>query len=197
MNATQLIQHFKKNNLRVFTTAGAITLTNSSAAATVKLLGRLAQDKIVLRLKKGVWVNLLSHSFRLEEALPFLTAPWPSYISLYSALSEYGWIAEIPTRIFAISGGRPVRFKTPLGEIDVHHLPPKAMWGFEMRISGEGSFPIAVPEKAYLDTVYLASIPRSPIRMPVFRHRPRFDKTVMKKFLRRWPEVSKHRRLFF
>lgn len=191
MNATQLIQHLKKNSLRVFTTAGAVTLTNSSPSTTVKLLGRLARDKILLRLKRGVWVNLLAPSFRLEEALPFLTAPWPSYVSLYSALSEHGLITEIPTRIFAASSGRPVRFKTPLGEIDVHHLPPKVMWGFEMRISGAGSFPIAIAEKAYLDTLYLASIPRSPIQRPIFRHRPKWKQKVIKDFLRRWPEVRK------
>ena len=189
MSSIRLIRQLKENRLRVFTTQDAATLLEKSSGATCQLLRRLAKEKLVVNLKRGVWANLLAAELRLEEALPLLTHPWTSYVSLYSALSEHGLITEIPAQIYAVTGGRPGRLKTPLGSIRLHHIPPPTIWGFEMRKS-PGSFPLATPEKAYLDFVYLASVPRSPIRMPVFRHTPRWDRARLKEYLKKWPVLN-------
>lgn len=187
MSTIQLIRGFRENHLRFFTLKGATALTRTSPGATAQILRRLAKEGIVVRLKRGVWANLLAPRLRLEEAIPFMTAPWTSYVSLYSALSEHGLIAEVPAKIYAVTGGRPMQISTPLGALSIHHLPPQTIWGFENHSTAEGFFPLAVPEKAWLDTLYLASVPRSPIRIPPFRHRPKFDEKKLKSFSRRWP----------
>lgn len=191
MAGVTLIRLLKESGLRLFTTQDAARLLKTRGANAAQLLRRMAQQKLVLRLKRGVWVNLLTPAFRLEEALPYWTHPWPSYVSLYSALAEQGLIAEIPQVIYGVSAGRGFHAKTPLGTLVVHHLPEEAVWGFELSPSGEGSFPLAEPEKALLDLVYLAGIPRSGIAFPRFRKKPSLDVKKLKAFASRWG----HRRL--
>ncbi len=186
MTAARLIQKLRENRLRVFTTRTAATLLGVSPSAASQLLNRLAREKLLLRLKRGIWANLLAPSLRIEEAVPYLTDPWISYVSLYSALSEHGLIAEVPRQVYGVTAGRPGCWDTSLGRVSLHHIPADQVWGFEMKRTGDGSFPLATPEKAYLDTLYLASVPRSPIQKPPFRHPPRFDPKRMREYLKKW-----------
>jgi predicted transcriptional regulator of viral defense system len=129
----------------------------------------------------------LAENFDPLEAVPYLTAPWPSYVSLYSALSRHGLIEEIPQVIYAISAGRATRYKTPLGSYQIHHLPKHLIWGFKIEHSGQGAFPLAEPEKAFLDTAYLGLIPRSPLGMPYKRdHRWKLDPEKLTRYAKRF-----------
>lgn len=83
--------------------------------------------------------------------------------------------------------GRPAKYKTPLGSFHIHHLPERLIWGYEMKQTGHGSFPMAEPEKAFLDLVYLALTPRSALETPYKRdNRWRLDKTVLKTYAKRF-----------
>jgi len=180
------IEILHRHRLRVFTTGDFRTLTGASSTAATQTLRRLAARQLVLRLKRGIWINRLTdtHPF---EAVPFLTAPWPSYISLHSALSQYGIVAEIPHVIFGVTSGPPAKYKTAIGDFSLHHLPSHLMWGYETRREGEATYLIAEPEKAFLDLVYLALIPRSPLRLPRTRERRwDLDTVKLKKYAARY-----------
>jgi hypothetical protein len=87
-------------------------------------------------------------------ALPgYLTAPFPAYVSLQSALYRHGMISQIPSVTYAVSVARTRTFDTPLGTVSVHHLDPAFFFGFET--VGEGRGAMATPEKALLDALYL------------------------------------------
>jgi hypothetical protein len=132
-------------------------------------------------------MSRLPSDFNPYEAVPQLCAPWPAYVSLYSALSDHGLVAEVPRLAYAVSAGRPARLSTPIGAFRIHHLPARLMWGYEMSASGSGAYPMADPEKAFLDTVYLALIPRSRIRLPHKRaSRWRLDGRKLKAYARRF-----------
>lgn len=169
--ATELLHLIRGHNLRLFTTADFITLTGMNPSAASQALRRLATHQLLTRFKRGLWVNRLIHSLNPYEVVPHLTAPWPAYISLYSALADYGIVEEIPHVIYAVSSNRPMQAQTPLGSFHIHHLPEHLIWGYEMKRAGEATFPLAEPEKAFLDLVYLALIPRSPLELPHKRSR--------------------------
>jgi len=168
--AMDIVGLLHRHDLRVFSTTDFRTLTGLSPSAATQALRRLAQRELVLRLKRSVWINRLA-DVNPHETLPFLTAPWPSYVSLYSALSQYGVVAEIPHVLYGVTSGPPARYKTSIGDFSLHHLPSRLIWGYESRREGRASYLIAEPEKAFLDLVYLALIPRSSLRMPHKRGR--------------------------
>lgn len=171
LSAASLIRVVQKHSLRVFTTADIITLTGLSPAAATKALARLAVEDLVARIKRGVWVGKLGAEFNPYEAVAHLRAPWPAYVSLYSALADFGVVQEIPQIVYGVSAAPPKRYRTSIGEFRIHHLPERLIWGYEMKRQGQSSYPIADPEKAFLDLVYLALVPRSPLELPRKRER--------------------------
>ena len=186
-SAANLIQLMQEQKLRVFMTSDFITFSLMAPSAAVHALRRLASQKIIARIKRGVWVNLLAGDLHPYEAVPFLRAPWPAYVSLYSALADYGLVAEIPQVIYAVSGALPKKYKTQLGDFHIHHLPANLIWGYEIKRIGQGSYPIAEPEKAFLDLVYLALTPRSPLHLPRKRDRRwKLDPTKLKPYALRF-----------
>lgn len=186
ISGLDLIRILHDHRLRTFTTGDFQTLTRLSSVAAAQALRRLAGRKLVLKMKRGLWVNQLAN-IHVFEVVPYLTLPWLSYVSLYSALSQYGIVAEVPHVIYAVTCGPPSKYKTAVGDFFFHHLPNHLMWGYEVRKEGESTYVIAEPEKAFLDLVYLALIPRSLLRLPTKRERRwKLDTTKLKKYVRRF-----------
>jgi hypothetical protein len=146
-------------------------LTGLSDVNATKALLRLAAQDLLVRIKRGVWVNKLANNLNPYEAVPYLRAPWPAYVSLYSALADYGVVEEIAHVIYAVTATMPKKYSTAIGEFRFHHLPERLVWGFEIRQTAVGSYLVAEREKAFLDLVYLALTPRSPLHVPHKRRR--------------------------
>ena len=119
-----------------------------------------------MHLARGLWV----FKERLEPlALPqYLTNPFPSYVSLQSALYYHGLISQIPAITYAVSIARTKKYKTALGTISIHHVHPTFFFGFES--IGKSAVKIATPEKALLDFFYL-----SPAKSKIFRSLPELE----------------------
>ena len=171
MTATEVISILRRHNLRIFTTADFITLSGLTDVTSSQALLRLASQNLIVRIKRGVWVSKLVSDLNPYEAVPFLRAPWPAYVSLHSALADYGVVEEIPHVIYAVTSTMPRKYPTPIGKFRFHHLPDHLIWGFEVRQTGLGSYPVADREKAFLDLIYLALTPRSPLQLPHKRGR--------------------------
>jgi len=186
-SAVSVIQILREQRLRVFLTSDVVTMTRTSQTAVVHMLQRLALQNIVVRIKRGVWVNLLAADFHPYEIVPFLRTPWPCYVSLHSALSDYGLVAEVPQVSYAVSAALPKKYSTPFGDFRIHHLPAHLVWGFEIKRVGQATYPIAIPEKAFLDLIYLALTPRSVLQFPQKRTTHwRLDKKRIKNYARRF-----------
>jgi len=52
---------------------------------------------------------------RRRALLEFLTAPFPAYVSLQSALYLHGMISQVPALTYAVTLARSRRLATPLG----------------------------------------------------------------------------------
>ncbi len=171
MSSTEIIRLIRKHGLRIFTTADLLALTGLAPDAATHALGRLAAQELLVKLRRGVWASRVGPDINPYEAVPYLRAPWPAYVSLYSALADYGVVAEVPHVIYGVTCAPPKRYATPLGEFRIHHLPAPLFWGYEMRSSGSGGYPMAEKEKAFLDLAYLALTPRCPLELPHKRRR--------------------------
>ncbi|MBI5883672.1 MAG: type IV toxin-antitoxin system AbiEi family antitoxin domain-containing protein [Elusimicrobia bacterium] len=167
--AAALVKLMQRHSLRVFTTADLITISGVAPAAATKALARLAAQDLVVRIKKGVWVSKLAADLNPYEAVPYLRAPWPAYVSLHSVLADRGVVEEIPQVVYGVSAAPPKRLRTAIGEFHIHHLPARLIWGYEVKHQGRASYPAAEPEKAFLDLAYLALIPRCPLAFPAKR----------------------------
>ena len=150
----------------VFDTGDAAVRLGVDAAQASTVLARLAAARHLMRLRRGVW----AFRDRVDPlALPeYVTSPFPSYVSLQSALYLHGMIEQVPVVTYAVSLARTRRFTTPLGTVSIHHVAPEFFFGFEDAGSRGGR--LATPEKALVDFLYLA-----PARSKLFRALPELE----------------------
>ncbi|MCP5331046.1 MAG: type IV toxin-antitoxin system AbiEi family antitoxin domain-containing protein [Pseudomonadales bacterium] len=89
-------------------------------------LNRLVRQNILERVARGVYLNKLSHRRQGPQTLELIARTLRrghyNYVSLESALSEYGAISQIPMdRMTVMSTGRKGEYKTPYGTIEFTH----------------------------------------------------------------------------
>ena len=97
-----------------------------SPRALAACLQRLVKKEILLRVARGVYVYNLSRDrgsgYTIEQIAITLRRGDYSYLSLESALSEYGVISQIPIdRITVMTTGHKGEYKTPFGVIEFTH----------------------------------------------------------------------------
>jgi predicted transcriptional regulator of viral defense system len=177
MNQIQALQKLQRLGASVFETRDAVALLETTPANANAILSRLARQKQLTHLSRGRWLIGTSISrFTIPE---LISAPYPAYVSMQSALFHRGIIEQIPSVIYAVTTSRPRRVVTPLATISFHRLPPELFLGFE--INAEGA-KIATPEKALFDVFYLA-----PARSRLFARLPELE--IPKDF--RWSALRK------
>lgn len=149
-----------------FTTADASACLGITRGHASKVLERVSRAEQIVRLRHSLWgVRDRVQALALPQ---YLTAPFPSYVSLQSALYYHGMISQIPSVTYAVSLARTRGFRTPLGAVSVHHVDPSFFFGFES--VGDRGARMAVPEKALLDVLYL-----SPAKTRLFRVLPELE----------------------
>ena len=88
-------------------------------------LRRLVDEGVLGRAGRGVYVYLLSESgqpYLIEQIAVALRRGDYSYVSLESALSEYGVISQVPVdRLTVMTTGRSGLYRTPWGVIEFTH----------------------------------------------------------------------------
>lgn len=138
---------------------------------TSMLMGVLSQyqdtrGKISSLCKKGLIKSIKQGVYLLSEDLGF--RPYskeilanliygPSYISLETALANYGFIPERVEATTSICLGRGKSFSTPVGDFEYHNIK-KSIYPFGVGLKEvfEGFFcQYAMPEKALLDFVHI------------------------------------------
>ena len=99
--------------------------SNDSRDAFQAGLKRLVKNRILQRVARGVYVFAYSRNINadtVEEIAKSLRRGHFNYVSLESALSIYGAIAQVPIdRLTVVTTGREGEFKTPFGVIEFTH----------------------------------------------------------------------------
>lgn len=149
MRLIDVLTKIKELKQPAFQTSDISVLLDVSVVHASKILSRLCEAKQVVSLTRGRWGLPDVDPMLLPE---FLTSPWPSYISLQTALFYHGMISQIPNVHYVISLASTKLFKTPLGNFSIHHISPSFFFGFELTLNG---IKMASPEKALIDILYL------------------------------------------
>mgnify|MGYP000848194122 CR=1 FL=1 len=136
--------------LPVLRTADVTAHLDVNPANASQIMLRLARHGYVQRIKRGLWSLADTEPMAIVS---HLTAPFPAYISLQSALYHHGMISQIPDVVYCVSLARTRVYHTPLATVSVHHVPDTLYFGYERL--GNGAFNMATPEKALVDFCYL------------------------------------------
>jgi hypothetical protein len=123
-----------------------------------KKIHDLKKKGLIRSVKQGVYIMNQDLGFRppANEVLANLIYG-PSYISLETALSEYGFIPEQVTVTTSISYGRGKAFSSEFGEFTYHHLKNSLYsLGVTSKEVAEAAYcQYATPEKALFDFLYI------------------------------------------
>lgn len=186
MKAVEAYAQLRQLDRPVFTTREAAALWRSEQSSASHRLRRLGASGLVLQVRRGLWA--LDPEIEPRVVGPYLTSPFPSYVSLFSALAEHEMIEQIPRQISLVSLARPRPIPTSLGTYTVHQLSPELFGGFE---GNERSGYLARPEKALFDLVYVRAAAGSRAYLPEFSVPKDFDRGE----LNRWAGRIDNRRL--
>ena len=150
MTQVEALTKIRRLNQPFFETrdlAALLKVTNFNAA---QIANRLARAGAVVKLARGKWaIQGQIDPFAVPE---HLTAPFPAYISLQSAVYHHGMISQISLVVYAVSIARTQRRETPLGTYSIHHVEPTFFFGYELNETGQAK--IAIAEKALVDYLY-------------------------------------------
>lgn len=181
MKGADALAILQRLGVPVLTTGEAAAALRLSGGAAHKTLQRLADAGLIARVARGTWaISLPIDPLVLPE---HLTAPFPSYVSLQTALWHHGLIEQIPGTVFAVSLGRTRRVRTSVGTFSIHRVAPEVFGGFETLPSG---VKMATPEKALFDVLYLSAT-RSRIfaALPEVELPRRFDRRAARPWIAR------------
>jgi predicted transcriptional regulator of viral defense system len=151
MSAASDLASLRAMGRPLVTTRDAAARLGLSPSAASHALRRLADVGVVLAIRRGLWA--LDPDLDPMQLAVWVTAPYPSYVSLWSALHAHGMLAQIPRETNMVSVGRPGRIETPLGILVVHRIAPEVFGGQEIT----NGVPLATPAKAIFDLAYLSA----------------------------------------
>jgi predicted transcriptional regulator of viral defense system len=184
MNSREVLGRLQGLGVPAVTTADAAAVLGLTIEAASHSLRRLTQAGLLTAVRKGLWaLSSRPDPFHLAE---YVTAPFPCYLSLQTALYQRGMITQIPTMIYVVTLGRSGRITTRIGTYSAHHVLPECFGGFET-LAGSG-IKLALPEKALVDFLYLSST-RSRLftAMPELELSADFRRAAAREWIRRIP----------
>ena len=119
----------------------------------------------------------------------------PSYISLESALSYYGFIPETTLQITSISTRKTNIFDTQFGVFSYKSVKSSLYFGYEILQNNGRSIQFANPEKCILDYLYLHSAISiiqdfEGLRLNREMIKSRIDKDLMNKYLNQFDSLE-------
>ena len=184
MGRHSILIFIKKLNRPVFTTYELAALSGKSSSATTQALNFLQREGLIFKIYRGIWAEAGHKGLSPYAVIPFLNLRHRVYVSFISALHLHGIIEQIPQEITLASTFHTKIIRTEIGTFSIHQLAPLFFKGFDW-YKGTGSFLIAEPEKALVDSLYLSAR-----RKKQFRHFPElhFPRSFSFKKVNKWAE---------
>lgn len=156
MPKRSILVFIKQLHRPVFTTYELACLSGKSLSTTTQALNYLQKQGLIFKVYRGIWAEAGDERLSLYSVVPFLFPRHRAYVSFLSALHLYGIIEQIPQVISLASTAHTKIIHTKIGTFCVHRITPSFFTGFSW-YKGTGSFLIAEPEKALVDSLYLSA----------------------------------------
>ncbi len=182
MGKQSILIFIKKLHRPVWTTYELASISGKSLSATTQALNFLQKQGLIFKIYRGIWAEADNQRLSPYSIIPFLFPAQRAYVSFISAMHLYGIIEQIPQVITLASTAHTKIIHTTIGTFSVHRLSPLFFDGFNWYKKG-GSFLIAEPEKALIDSLYLSAC-----RKKQFSYFPElhFPKSFSFKKAKRW-----------
>lgn len=124
--AIDTLHKYDKAECFVFTRGELASIFyNDNPEAFAMGLRHLVNDRLLSRPCRNVYVNhnalSISYTYILEHVASALRRDFHNYVSLESALSEYGVVSRVPMRLTVMTTGRRGSFNTEYGVIEFTH----------------------------------------------------------------------------
>ena len=188
MPKKSILIFIKKLNRPVFTTFELAALSGKSLSAATQALNFLAGEGLIFKIYRGIWTEAGSKGLSQYTIIPFLFSRSRAYVSFISALHLHGIIEQIPQVITLASTAHSKVVRTKMGTFSVHRIAPSFFCGFNW-YRGTGSFLIAEPEKALVDSLYLSGFKKKQFGyFPELRFPKSFSFNKVKKWIKKIPD---------
>ena len=157
MHRNSILLVIKKLDKRIFTTRELSSVSGKSPSAVNQSLNNLVREGVVIKIYRGIWaVQLNGEAISPYAVIPYLFPAARAYVSFISALHIYGIIEQIPQATTLVSTAHARTIRTAIGDFYAHRVTPSFFTGFDW-YKKSGSFLIAEPEKALIDSLYLSA----------------------------------------
>lgn len=152
---------------------------------------RYAKQGIFLRLKNNFYV--LGETWQSGNHDYFLRISnylqVPSYVSMMSALFYHGITTQVPRAFYeSVCARRSIRYEVKGVSLNYYKFKKEQYFGFTKK---DNLF-IALPEKAFVDAVYLESFGKYKLDYEAIDF-SKFDKSALKDISRAFPDKTRKR----
>ncbi|MDZ7645578.1 MAG: hypothetical protein U5K76_15955 [Woeseiaceae bacterium] len=141
----------------VFTTSRFADASGSSLSVASRRLDRLAEQKFLVRITRGVWANASHPHFHPLACVPHLLGKEQGYVSFLTALHLHGVISQIPRSTQIATTGRGRVLDSPVGRFEFFRIKPELMRDGTEWSATHLPYLVATREKALLDVLYLST----------------------------------------
>lgn len=147
----------RRSGMTLFSPQDLRHLLNASEVSIRFMLTRAHNRGDAQKLRRGLYALPDKAPSELEIANALVK---PSYVSFHYAMAYYHLIPEAVYRVASATTRNTRRFQFAGTEYSYHHLKPAAFAGYKPERVGDRTVLIAEPEKAFLDSLYLATLRR-------------------------------------
>lgn len=141
----------------IFSTRQFAVLTDVRVDVASRRLGGQAKAGAIVKVTRGLWAQPEHPQFTPHGAVGFLLGNEQGCLSFISALRLHGVIGQIPGAIHIATTGHGRTLRSPIGRFEFRQLRPQLMAGGIEVSDTNPPYPVAMAEKALLDTLYIAT----------------------------------------
>lgn len=150
-NLALITKKIYSSDLKLFTLKSLRDILEIKKESTFfEVIRKLLKNEVLVKIERNKYFlkDAKIHDFALANFIY-----QPSYISFESALSFYGILSQFPYEVLSSTPKKTIQ-KVINKRVFVYiHIKKDLFWGYEK----QAGFLIALPEKALLDQLYLAS----------------------------------------
>lgn len=178
MTFEALIQLLAKQKFTVFSLEELCAFYPKEKRDTLKkCLFRWKKKGWIMGLRRGLYELSFPSNLNLPDLYLANKIYTPSYVSLETALSNYGIIPEVAIAVTSITCKPTRRFKNQHGLFIYRTVQPQAFCGYQIEKYDSYDVLIAEPEKAWVDYLYLNTCRNTKFDVTA----QRFDRKKIKK----------------
>ena len=182
MTGVGLLKTMKTLNKEFYTIADLEKITGLGRDSLYVALKRWVDGGVLERVSQGIYIPL-GENLPLEKIAAQLYLP--NYLSFESALARHGILNMIPYSLTFATTRKTKKYSLRKHGVEFRQISPGLFFGYEMK----SGIHIAVPEKAFLDQIYLVSRGKSSFDMDEINFKNLSPKLI-KNYSERFPEYT-------